>query len=150
MQNIHSQYSHCARMSVVSSDQINKRSSFIKCWCSCMTQTEAYNWKHLLLLSSLSSKRPPPSLLPVLSVPAVCCCRRATSSPRHSTTISWPLGAGQPWLVSTAPLFPFFFLLTISSSCGCGCAVSRQQWAQAAVNARERNRWQRAAGVRLN
>lgn len=35
----------------------------------------------------------------------VCCYRRATSSQRHSTTISWPLGAGQLWLVSTALLF---------------------------------------------
>ena len=39
----------------------------------------------------------------------VCCCRRATSSQRLSTTISWPLGAGQLWLVSTALLFFFFF-----------------------------------------
>lgn len=50
-----------------------------------------------------SSKLPVPSFL--LSVPAVCCYRRATSSQRHSTTISWPLGAGQLWLVSTALLF---------------------------------------------
>lgn len=49
------------------------------------------------------SKLPVPSFL--LSVPAVCCYRRATSSQRHSTTISWPLGAGQLWLVSTALLF---------------------------------------------
>lgn len=58
-----------------------------------------------------------------LSVPVVCCCRRATSSQRLSTTISWPLGAGQLWLVSTAllsfppPPLPLFFsnLLTVSS-----------------------------------
>lgn len=40
------------------------------------------------------------------------------------------------------------FLLTISSSCGCGCAVSRQQWTQPVVMWRERDRCQRAVGIR--
>lgn len=98
---------------------------------------------------------------PSLSVPVVCCCRRATSSPRLSTTISWPLGAGQLWLVSTAllslppslPLFFFFFFEFIDSlqpPRSCGCAVSRQRRAQAAVLPGESNRWQRPAGAQLN
>lgn len=66
-------------------------------------------------------------------VPVVCCCKRATSSPRRSTTISWPLVAGQLWLVSTAPppppSRPLLRSFTISRPCGCGCAVSRQQQA---------------------
>lgn len=70
----------------------------------------------------------------LLSVPAVCCCRRATSSQRRCTTISWPLVAGQLWLVSTAPPPPPLLLLLlfpISRPCACGCAVSRQQQARA-------------------
>lgn len=54
-------------------------------------------------MSSFESAELTPSFLSPL--PAVCCYRRATSSQRHSTTISWPLGAGQLWLVSTALRF---------------------------------------------
>lgn len=94
-----------------------------------------------------------------LSVPVVCCCRRATSSQRLSTTISWPLGAGQLWLVSTAllsfppPLSLFFFsnLLTVSSlSRSRLCCVQATPSSSAAVLPSDSNRWQRPAGTQLN
>lgn len=79
----------------------------------------------------------------LFSLPVVCCCKRATSSQRRSTTISWPLVAGQHWLVSTAPPPLLLLLFTISRPCACGCAVSRQQQARAGVA--EASRSQRSA-----
>lgn len=88
-----------------------------------------YRFNKMCHREELISKLTP---LTICSVPAVCCCRRATSSQRRFTTISWPLVAGQLWLVSTD--LPFLLLLfTICSPCGCGRTVSRQQQARAEV-----------------